>query len=182
MPNYIETKVKSRKFKNKKKPNSVNRFGFVKTQKTREQERIDALTHYDLASYEDDIDVLSKLFNIRRSKREWIVNARMELQLKANKYEHIVGNLLLEHNVHFYHQAPFVIDGHIYFADFYLPELRIVIEVDGEYHGLITQREKDNARTADLKFAGAKVVRILNQTTLNKNLLITKLKLNKIIQ
>ena len=183
MIDWRETQTGISKSKKKNKKPCFNNFSnAIKKGGTRQQERIDALTHYDLTAYDDDINILSKLFNIRRSKREWIENARKDLQLKANKYEHIVGNILIEHNVHFYHQAPFVIDGHIYFADFYLPELRLVIEVDGDYHNGMCQREKDYNRTDDLKFAGAKVVRILNKTTLNKNLLLTKLKVNGIIR
>lgn len=152
-----------------------------KGRKSWQQERIDALTHYNLSSYEDDIDVLSRLFNIRKSRREWIENTRYDLQMRANKYEHIVGNLLLEHKIHFYHQAPFVIDGHIYFVDFYIPESKTVIEIDGDYHYAMCQKEKDRNRTDDLNFAGAKVIRISNKIVSDKKLLITKLKLNHII-
>ena len=149
--------------------------------KTREQLRIDALTHYDLTSYDDDIDVMASIFNIRKSKREWIVTARLGLQERANKYEHLFGNFLLKQNVHFIHQAPFVVDGHIYFADFYLPEKRIVVEIDGDYHNGLYQRVKDRDRTDDLKFSGAKVIRIKNATTLDENSLKTKCKINGII-
>lgn len=153
----------------------------ISQSKTKEQLRIDALTHYDLTSYDDDIDVMASVFNIGKSRREWIVTARMELQERANKYEHIFGNFLLKHNVHFIHQAPFVVDGHIYFADLYLPEKRIVVEIDGDYHDGHYQRAKDRDRTDDLKFAGAKVVRIKNATTLEESNLKTKCKINGII-
>lgn len=170
-----------RKAKRQKGQTWAKRQGKNKAQKTKEQLRIDALLHYDLTSYDDDIDVMASIFSIRKSRREWIITARMELQEKANKYEHIFGNFLLKQNVHFIHQAPFVVDGHIYFADFYLPEKRIVVEIDGTYHDSNYQRTKDRNRTDDLKFAGAKVVRIKNATTLDENTLITKCKINNII-
>lgn len=178
-----QTPAKESKPKNKKqKHGTYANNKFAKSKRTWQQKRIDALTHYDLAAYDDDINFVSQLFNIRRSKREWIENIRRDLQLRANKYEHIVGDLLIRHNIHFYHQAHFVVEGHIYFADFYLPEFRLVIEVDGDYHNGICQKEKDDNRTDDLKFAGAKVIRILNKTTLNEKLLLTKLKVNGIIR
>lgn len=149
--------------------------------KTKEQERIDALTHYDLTSYDDDIEVMASIFNIHRSKRDWITTARWDLQERANKYEHLFGNFLIKHKVHFIHQAPFVIDGHIYFADFYLPEKRIVVEIDGDYHNGKYQQAKDRNRTGDLQFAGTKVVRIKNATTLDENMLNTKCRINGII-
>lgn len=88
---------------------------------------------------------------------------------------------MIKHKVHFIHQAPFVIDGHIYFADFYLPEKRIVVEIDGDYHNGKYQQAKDRNRTDDLQFAGTKVVRIKNATTLDENMLNTKCRINGII-
>lgn len=124
---------------------------------------------------------MASIFNIRRSKRDWITTARWELQERANKYEHLFGNFLIKHKVHFIHQAPFVIDGHIYFADFYLPEKRIVVEIDGDYHNGKYQQAKDRNKTDDLQFAGTKVVCIKNATTLDENMLNTKCRINGIV-
>lgn len=179
-PNAQARKEK-RKAKAKRHKERVKARKLEQASKTKEQLRIDALTHYDLTSYDDDIDVMASIFNIRKSKREWIVDARMRLQESSNKYEHLFGNFLLKHNVHFIHQAPFVVDGHIYFADFYLPEKRIVVEIDGTYHDGYCQRTKDKDRTDDLKFAGAKVVRIKNATTMDENTLSIKCKINGIL-
>lgn len=177
----VKVKKKTKGAVKAKKQSKRNQFAKASTSKSKYQERIDALTHYDLTSYNDDIDVMASIFNIRKSKRDWITTARWELQERANKYEHLFGNFLLKHNVHFIHQAPFVIDGHIYFADFYLPEKHIVVEIDGIYHSGNYQQVRDRNRTDDLEFAGTKVVRIKNVTTMDENMLLAKCKINGIL-
>jgi len=54
-----------------------------------------------------------------------------------------------------------VIRGFI--VDFYCPELRIAVEVDGAVHGGRTQAEYDEARSCALAHAGISVVRINNE-------------------
>lgn len=179
---FSKTKNKSKKDSKERRKREKSRQRQKETNaKRKNQENIDALLHYDLSSYDDDIDVMASIFNIRRSRKDWITITKMDLQSKANKYEHLFGNFLLKHDVHFIHQAPFVIDGNIYFADFYIPEKRIIIEIDGGYHDSKCQKEKDRKRTKDLKFAGTKVVRIKNATTMDDNILMVKCKINGIL-
>jgi len=53
-----------------------------------------------------------------------------------------------------------------FIADFYAPERRLVIEVDGGYHG---QRARaDKRREAVLRRAGYRVLRIRNELVLNE--------------
>lgn len=55
-----------------------------------------------------------------------------------------------------------------YFADFYLPTLRLVIEVDDPSHDKLEKMESDAQRTADLAAAwGVRVVRCKNEEALN---------------
>jgi len=47
------------------------------------------------------------------------------------------------------------------FVDFYLPELNLVVEVDGDYwHNLERQKKRDEYRNNKLKELGYKVIRI----------------------
>jgi len=48
-----------------------------------------------------------------------------------------------------------------FIADFYCPEHRLIIEVDGGVH--IAQRERDEARTEWLEARGYRVMRFTNQ-------------------
>ena len=54
----------------------------------------------------------------------------------------------------------------IFIADFYCHALKLVIEVDGEYHHF--QIEKDNARTSELENLGLKIIRFTNDEIENK--------------
>lgn len=48
-------------------------------------------------------------------------------------------------------------------ADFYCPELRLVIEVDGSAHDDASAREDDRARAAALARRGLRVMRVRNE-------------------
>lgn len=50
----------------------------------------------------------------------------------------------------------------LYIADFYCHKLKLIIEVDGEYHNLPEQIEKDKERTQILESNGLKVIRFNN--------------------
>src|SRR6266704_1352602 len=49
-----------------------------------------------------------------------------------------------------------------FIVDFYCPELRLALEIDGRQHSDSTQSEYDAARTARLELRGLRVIRIRN--------------------
>ncbi len=55
-----------------------------------------------------------------------------------------------------------------YIVDFYLPEIRLVIEIDGSQHLTETGMEADRTRTAYLEGLGLKVVRFDNRQVLQE--------------
>jgi len=55
-----------------------------------------------------------------------------------------------------------------YVADFYCHKLKLIIEVDGEYHENIEQLQKDKERTENLEFNGIEVLRFTNNQIENK--------------
>jgi very-short-patch-repair endonuclease len=56
----------------------------------------------------------------------------------------------------------------IYIADFYCHKLKLVIEIDGEYHLSEEQQVLDKERTANIEFNGVKVIRFTNEEVLLK--------------
>nr|WP_315142602.1 endonuclease domain-containing protein [uncultured Flavobacterium sp.] len=56
----------------------------------------------------------------------------------------------------------------LYVVDFYCHALRLVIEIDGEYHFTQEQKMLDENRTKDIEFQGLKVIRFTNQEVLNE--------------
>lgn len=53
-----------------------------------------------------------------------------------------------------------------YIVDFYLPEIRLVIEVDGSQHATAAGTAVDRVRTAYLQSLGLKVIRFDNRQVL----------------
>ena len=56
---------------------------------------------------------------------------------------------------------------HIYIVDFYCHELRLIIEIDGEYHNEGAQIGKDLERSDLLKFQGLQLIRFTNEEVIN---------------
>ncbi len=56
---------------------------------------------------------------------------------------------------------------HLYIADFYCHKLKLVIEIDGEYHNSQEQKIIDKQKTLDLESQGLKVVRFTNEKVEN---------------
>jgi very-short-patch-repair endonuclease len=49
-----------------------------------------------------------------------------------------------------------------YVADFYCHQLKLVIEIDGEYHQTVEQKKLDKERTVNIEFQGLYVIRFTN--------------------
>ncbi|MCH7524781.1 MAG: endonuclease domain-containing protein [Bacteroidetes bacterium] len=56
---------------------------------------------------------------------------------------------------------------HIYILDFYCHKLKISIEIDGDYHLKMEQKEKDRERTNYLKSIDITEIRFTNKDILN---------------
>lgn len=83
------------------------------------------------------------------------------LRKNSTSVEEILWAKLRNHqldNVKFRRQHPIG----IYIADFYCHAFKLVIELDGDYHLLKEQQEKDQERTAYLVANGLQVLRFTN--------------------
>jgi very-short-patch-repair endonuclease len=75
-------------------------------------------------------------------------------------WKHLQKNQLL--GLRFKAQHPFG----FYIVDFYCHSIKLVIEIDGDYHHSHDQIEKDLNRTAELERRGIKVIRFTNDEVL----------------
>lgn len=126
---------------------------------------------YNVKNYYSDIDYINRLA-VRQSTKEWIEVTMYEHRAKANIYEINCAEFLIDRKVNFIHQAPFVFGGKkIYFADFYIPDKHLVIEIDGDYHNGVEQYRYDKERTHWFESVKIKTERISNHTTTNKEAL-----------
>lgn len=138
------------------------------------------LNEYNKANYIEDYRIIGQFCNIPKSKKEWIEDTREQLKAKANKYENLFGEYLIKKKIKFVHQAPFIINGKIYFLDFYIPSKRIAIEVDGQYHDSLYQEDYDDVRDYNFNSIGIKTIRIANNETMDANQL--DIRLSQLIQ
>lgn len=97
-----------------------------------------------------------------------------EQKSKTTQYEEHFSKFLKTININFKEQFPLYISDKsnvirkFYIADFYIPELRTIVEIDGGYHNLNTQRKKDIQRTKDIKDClGLRVIRFTNEQVYN---------------
>jgi very-short-patch-repair endonuclease len=64
-----------------------------------------------------------------------------------------------------------------YVADFYCHKLKLVIEIDGEYHQTVEQKKLDKERTVNIEFQGLYVIRFTNDEVLTDiNSVLSKMK------
>lgn len=138
------------------------------------------LNEYNKANYIEDYRIIGQFCNLPKSKKEWIEDTREQLKAKANKYENLFGEYLIKKKIKFVHQAPFIINGKIYFLDFYIPSKRIAIEVDGQYHDSLYQEDYDDVRDYNFNSIGIKTIRIANNETMDANQL--DIRLSQLIQ
>lgn len=99
-------------------------------------------------------------------ERNMFYNASQELfaysqRLRNNltNAEKLLWDRLKENKLEFRFKPQHPID--IFIADFYCHALKLVIEIDGEYHKF--QIEKDNTRASELENLGLKTIRFTNQ-------------------
>lgn len=138
------------------------------------------LKEYNKANYIEDYRIIGQFCNLPKSKKEWIEDTRESLKAKVNKYENLFGEYLIKKKIKFVHQAPFIINGKIYFLDFYIPSKRIAIEVDGQYHDSLYQEDYDDVRDYNFNSIGIKTIRIANNETMDANQL--DIRLSQLIQ
>lgn len=140
------------------------------------KQRMRLLDEYDARGYYRDMQYLGRLSWLPMGTRQWIEARMYELRGCANRYEHLLGEFLIEKKIAFIHQAPFVFRPRtIYFCDFFLPDYRLVVEVDGVYHNGDVQFTKDRERDANLRSIGMRVVRIANEELGDTRLLALRL-------
>ena len=97
----------------------------------------------------------SDIFKKAQYLRENMTEAELLL------WEELKGNKLCD--LKFRRQHPI----HKYIADFYCHKIKLIIEIDGDYHQKEEQKEYDIKRTDDLNFLNIRVIRFTNEDVEN---------------
>lgn len=99
----------------------------------------------------------------KQSKRKMKSKTRMELLYKSTSAESAVCRSLSMLGLHCVRQFPIWTGRRQYYADIYIPSLRLIIEVDGGYHFTDNQKRLDANRSAGIRRLGYHVCRIKNR-------------------
>ena len=112
-----------------------------------------------------------------KEKQKTLFKRKDNLIKNATKSELIFKELLDNNNIYYMFQKGFIQGKNYVIVDFYLPKLKLCIELDGGYHETEKQIKrdlnKDNYLINERKF---KVLRIKNEDVLNFNINILKQK------
>ena len=98
-----------------------------------------------------------------RYKAEYRAN---EMTIWPSPLEGKMEDILRHYGIRYESQKIFYIyadDGWIvryYIADFYVPEKKVIIEVDGKFHDKQKQHDRDRTRTIQEHYPGVEVVRV----------------------
>ena len=96
-------------------------------------------------------------------KKEYIKRRRLELMYNMSDAEKAAISNCKQLGYRVVRQQPIVTGRRLYFADLYLPALKLVIEIDGGYHCMNTQKRKDKNRSAGIRRLGYHIVRLTNK-------------------
>lgn len=94
--------------------------------------------------------------------KAYIHRLRAELLSKTSEAEICALTNCLRLGYRVVRQYPIFTGRKLYFADIYLPALRMILEVDGGYHYTFKQKRKDNNRSNSLWRLGYHVCRLSN--------------------
>ena len=100
---------------------------------------------------------------------DWATENKKDLDKKKTQYEKILYRALYKtFKQRIKTQHPYLINGHLYYADIAIPSLKLIIEVDGGYHITKERKTKDLQRDADFKSVGYTTLRYTNEQVASK--------------
>lgn len=117
-----------------------------------------------ISSEEEDFELMKAFTHYGDKFILWVIDNMKRLRRKATRPEQSVAKYMFKRRIIYISQAPFVFDMNgepkCYFADFYVPALKIIIEVDGNTHKTEEQIEYDIRRDATFRSIGINTIRI----------------------
>lgn len=122
--------------------------GNKKETKKKKEAKANVVKQYYTKSYQETLEKNAKKMREEPTKAEMLVNGVLRGTIGKDRFK--CQHIILGKS----HKG--------YIADFYFPNTRTILEVDGEYHSDKEQKKKDDMRTKDLEDEGYKVFRISN--------------------
>lgn len=103
-------------------------------------------------------------------------NRRYELQAHATQAERAAYRILDHAHIHYVKQYHVFTGRKHFYADIYIPSVRLIVEIDGGYHFTENQRRLDANRSACLRRMGYHVYRLRNADARDPQKLISKIR------
>ena len=146
-----------------KNTRQINSEKKKKTQKTKEKGDVS-----DLQEKENSFKLLNTDKNKKHYRPTESAKTTAESYAEANRTnetaaEKKIRQLLEGYSIKHITQKPIYTSDSFYIVDFYLPEINLVVEVDGDYHYTSEQIEKDKAKNEKLLNLGYNVLRFNNK-------------------
>lgn len=88
---------------------------------------------------------------------------RRSLLSNTTDAEKAACKILSSLNIRYIKQYPINTGKKIYYADIYIPQLRLILEIDGGYHYTPDQKRKDENRSSGIRRLGLHVYRLSNK-------------------
>lgn len=108
-------------------------------------------------NYKLNDEIVQNIPRISKSKKEWIRDMRANLLDIAIKDEKVLSKELINKGIKVYQKMPFVVSDNIYFANLYLPDYNLIIEILKKGYDKKTIYGKLKQRLKDLKCTGNEV-------------------------
>lgn len=122
--------------------------------------RLCALQMYDMENLQSAYIHLERQHASERTTA-WMECHMIELRERAKRYEKMIGGILIDSRVEFIHQAPFLFpDKKIHFATFFIPSLKLDIEIESGWRQTIVEISRQMERDRRFELNRIKVVRI----------------------
>lgn len=102
-----------------------------------------------------------------KPSEKWIRQRRAELSANTSAAEKAAYSNIVRLGYRPVRQYPVWTKRKIYFADLYIPSLKLIIEIDGGYHTTTKQKRLDGNRSSGLWRLGYHVVRLTNHDARN---------------
>lgn len=111
--------------------------------------------------------------------KDWIKKRRGDLFSLRSNAEKAAYSTLIKLGFSVIRQYPIKTARKIYYADLYIPELHTILEIDGGYHTIASQKKKDINRSNALWKLGYHVLRLSNKDAYNIGKVVKKIRLIK---
>lgn len=128
------------------------------------------ISEYHKRAQERTVFERLRTYKLRMLKRP----TRGERRFKRLLIRALKGSNIAQFNRPIKKQRIFINNNSGYIADFYIPPLRLVIEIDGPYHE--SQIDYDKQRTFYFSRRGIKVIRFTNEETKDSETCLTRIR------